>query len=342
MRAVVEGRLDPGADAFQEHMDRCLGCRACETVCPSGVEYGPATRRCEACRYRSATGAVAYAHTSARIRFGRAPGSGPVGGQAATAGTRIPDLAARVLPNTGLLGKARLALAMLAASAPARFPVQARAVGNARNSGGHVEPTPHHTVAPTVDTSSPQLRVALLSGCVQEGLFGRVNRATERVLQANGYEVVPISDQGCCGALHAHAGHNADAKNMARANVDAFTPSIISKRIDAIVVNAAGCGAAMSEYGHLLADDPEYAGRAAALSERVRDVSELLAARGPRQGGAMSLRVTYDSPCHLEHAQGIVRQPLAVLEAIPGLDRVTLDGADECCGGAGILRPDPP
>ncbi len=174
--------------------------------------------------------------------------------------------------------------------------------------------------------------MAILEGCVQAGLFGRVNRATVRVLEANGWRVVRAPGQACCGAIHAHAGDLEGARALARRNVAAFEAA----GVEAIVVNAAGCGAALKEYGHLLAGDPVWAERAAALAARVRDVAELLVERGPRRGGAVRVRVTYDAPCHLLHAQGIGDPPLALLRAVPGVEIVPLPGSDECCGGAGI------
>lgn len=176
------------------------------------------------------------------------------------------------------------------------------------------------------------LRVAVLTGCVQEGLFARVNRATEAVLAANGCTVVPVPAQRCCGALHAHGGDLEQARALARANIDAFEQA----GVDWIVVNAAGCGAAMKEYGELLAGDAAYAERARALAGRVKDVSELLVELEPVRGAALPLRVTYDAPCHLYHAQRITRAPLDLLAAIPALELVPLPGAEECCGGAGI------
>src|SRR5690606_131823 len=157
-------------------------------------------------------------------------------------------------------------------------------------------------------------------------------RATGRVLEENGCGVVEVRAQGCCGALHAHAGRLDEARELARANIDAFAAA----GVDHVVANAAGCGAAMREYGELLADDPAYAERARQFPASVRDVSELLSELGPVPGGPLPLRVTYDAPCHLHHAQHVTTAPLQLLDAIPGLERVPLPGADECCGGAGI------
>jgi glycolate oxidase iron-sulfur subunit len=167
-----------------------------------------------------------------------------------------------------------------------------------------------------------------------QGLFAETNRATERVLQMNGYACVGTAAQGCCGALHAHAGADGDARRLARRNIEAFERS----GADFVVVNASGCGAMMKDYAHLLADDPAWRARAAELASRVRDVSELLAAQGPRPGGPLALTVTSDAPCHLQHAQRVVTPPLAVLAAIPGLALRPLTDSDQCCGSAGIYN----
>jgi glycolate oxidase iron-sulfur subunit len=176
--------------------------------------------------------------------------------------------------------------------------------------------------------------VATLRGCVMDGLFSETNRATTRVLQVNGYGIIAAKGQGCCGALHAHAGDLESARALARRNIAAFDQS----GAEFIAVNAAGCGAIMKEYGHLLKDDGEWHERAVNMSARVRDVSELLAAAGPREGGPLPIRVTYDAPCHLQHAQRVTQAPLSVLAAIPGLELVPLHDSDQCCGSAGIYN----
>jgi glycolate oxidase iron-sulfur subunit len=164
-------------------------------------------------------------------------------------------------------------------------------------------------------------------------LFGHVHQATRRTLEANGYRVVEPEGQVCCGALHEHAGHRAAAQALARVNVAA-----LAQEADYVVVNSAGCGALLKGYGHLLGTDA-----ARVLAAKVRDVSELLAARGPRPGGELPLDVAYDAPCHLQHAQRVHAAPLAVLGAIPALRLQLLSSSDKCCGSAGIysvLRPD--
>jgi len=170
--------------------------------------------------------------------------------------------------------------------------------------------------------------VALFRGCVMDTLFDHVHDATRRTLEANGFRVREVIDQVCCGALHEHAGDRDAARALAERNVAAFAGSD-----DPIVVNSAGCGALLKDYGHLLGDTGQ---AGAGFGERVRDVTEVLAAVGPRPGGALEVDVVYDAPCHLQHAQRVQDPPLAVLGAIPGLRLRLLPGSDKCCGSAGI------
>jgi glycolate oxidase iron-sulfur subunit len=304
MRAAVEGSLSLDDPALTTHIDRCLGCRACETACPSGVPYG---RLLEA--------------TRATITRDRPPG---------VVARIMLTLMANDTMRAVLLGLARLArttgLVRLMARLPGRIGLANAMLEATRPS----LPTMHWTPAGT----GRRGRVATLDGCVMSGLFAHTNRATERTLTANDYALTGAPGQGCCGALHAHAGSLSRARVLARRNIGAFERS----GADYIAVNAAGCGAMMKEYGHLLADDPDWSDRARAFSARVRDVSELLAAAGPRPGGAVPTSIAYDAPCHLLHAQRVADPPLAVLRAIPGLDAVVLPDADQCCGGAGIYN----
>ena len=302
MRALVEGSLAPDDPVVRTHIDRCLGCRGCETACPSGVPYGhllEATRATISGKHPLIARAVLFAF---RHEWLLRPAL--LGGRVLRA-TRLSKLLGH-LP--GPLG---FAMAMLE-STRTRLP---RRSYDARGDGARGT-------------------VAVLLGCVMEGLFGPTNRATERVLTVNGWTVVPAPGQQCCGALHAHAGDLDAARDLARANIRAFEASGALT----IAVNAAGCGAMMKEYAGLLAADPVYAERSAAVSARVRDISELLVDAGPRRGGPVPLTVTYDAPCHLQHAQRITAQPLAVLAAIPGLTLVPLTDSDQCCGAAGIYN----
>jgi glycolate oxidase iron-sulfur subunit len=333
MRAVVEGRLDADSDAFQRHMDRCLGCRACESVCPSGVEYGFLLEHARAVAGEARPPARvvrALLATMARPAWLRLFGLAGRLGRA----TGIPAVGARILPGDGVAGRLRLALAMLAASAPASLPEpRTKGVRPAVHLGvgaaadhvraGPVRPGESKSQGPSRPGVAPRGRVALLRGCIQDQLFRRVNEATRLVLEVNGWEVVEVGDQGCCGALHAHAGDLEGAHALGVVNHGAFGAV---HGLDFVVVNAAGCGA------HLRQDpDP-------ALKGRVRDVSEVLAGEGrtPRPGAPLALEVAYDPPCHLLHAQGVDDPPRALLASIPGLTLVPLADADRCCGGAGI------
>ena len=296
MRALERGELPADDPALIEHLDACLGCRGCEPVCPSGVGYG---RGLEAAREQVArtTGFGARARAILAVFRRRAL-------------WRPIFALARVLRGTGLPARlagrsdASFTFGMLAATTPLR----------------------PSAVPPIRPATHPRGTVALFRGCVMDTLFRHVHDATRRTLLANGYRVIEVPGQGCCGALHEHAGDRADAEALARRNIAAFADDA-----DFIVVNSAGCGALLKDYGHLLGED-----RGAAFAARVRDVSELLAAAGPRVGGALPLDVAYDAPCHLQHAQGVHAEPLAVLGAIPELRLRLLPGHDKCCGSAGI------
>ncbi len=310
MRALLEGTLAPTNESVETHIARCLGCRACETVCPSGVPYG---------HLLEATRATMAEHRPipvvARTILGTFERPWML---------RLTMAGGRLLRATGvarllsrLPGRIGFAMAMLSSTTRPRAGERPYAPTDSRAPNGTQRGT-----------------VAVLTGCVMEGLFAETNRATERTLLVNDYALVDAPGQQCCGALHAHAGDDAAARRLARANIAAFERS----GAQYIAVNAAGCGAMMKEYGRLLADDPEWRVRADRMSEKVRDVSELLSAAGPRRGGAVRIRVAYDAPCHLLHAQRIASPPLDVLRAIPELELVPLAESDVCCGSAGIYN----
>ena len=312
MRALLEGSLGVDDPSVHTHIDRCLGCRACETACPSGVPYGrllEATRATLIARRPLPPVARAILAVFARPGLLR---TAMLGARLLRA-TRLPRLLAR------LRGRVGFAMAMLDATTP-RLRRPAPAADGAGMERG--------------ERTAGRVPAVVLRGCVMEGLFAGTNRATERTLVANGYELVEAPGQQCCGALHAHAGQLEEARHLARANISAFERAVPAL----IAVNAAGCGAMMKDYGHLLADDPAWSERAAAVAARVHDVSELLVAAGPAPGGPLPLRVTYDAPCHLLHAQRVVDAPLRLLAAIPGLDITPLRDADQCCGSAGIYN----
>jgi glycolate dehydrogenase iron-sulfur subunit len=320
MRGVVEGRLDV-RDSFISHIDLCLGCRACEPVCPSGVPYG---HLLEAARFEVSKAKFARGQKSESVlrfvlnRVFTRPGLLGIVFMLAR-GFRDSGLAQLMFKTSLVHGRLRFALALLLASRPA----WGKALSKVRS--------PHDAQPPARLLE----RVAILRGCVMEGLFRETNRATERVLVRNGCAILEAEGQMCCGALHTHAGQLDTAKQLARKNIEAFLES----GADRIIVNAAGCGAAMKEYSALLADDPLFADRARQFSSKVRDVSEFLVERGisePTQ--RVDVRVAYDAPCHLIHAQRIAQAPIDLLRWIPGLTLVPLRGYESCCGGAGIYN----
>ena len=301
VRALAEGTLPLDDADVRTHLDQCLGCRGCETACPSGVPYGHILEAA-----RATLNTVKPPPRIARLAL--AVFARPRLLAAVLAAARIVRLTGLAARCARLPGRTGFAFAMLAASTP----------------------RPQRSYTPR--TATPRGTVAVLQGCVMRGLFAHVNRATERTLATNGYRVVPAPAQRCCGALHAHAGDLAGARALARRNIAAFEQS----GADSIAVNASGCGLMIKEYGHLLADDPAWAARAAAIAARARDVSELLVSAGPSPGAPLHERVVYDAPCHLVHGQHLTREPLAVLGAVPSLDVTPLPNADQCCGSAGL------
>lgn len=322
MRAVSEGRLQSEAPAFIKHIDLCLGCRACETACPAGVRYGfllEAAREQILVSTKGKSGgfqdrmlALALKHifphpkrlraVFAVLRFLR--------------GSSIVRLAHAEGLVRAVSKQVDFALSLLLSTLP--------------QSASNI-----NTQVRTASAETPTLRApaTVFTGCVMDGLFKHVNDATARVLAANGNRLAEAPGQICCGALHAHAGDMETARALARRNIDAFD-DIEST----IIINAAGCGAMLKEYGELLKDSPEYAERAQSFSARVKDVSEYLAAGEIRRGATVNERVTYDAPCHLYHAQRVTSAPQQVLATIPGLDYAPLDGMQDCCGGAGIYN----
>ncbi len=313
MRALLEGDVTSDDPSLATHIDQCLGCRACETVCPSGVPYGALL---EATRATMNTSGGRGIPRVGRIILG------------VFARRRLLALAlglARVMRALGVAG--------LLARLPGRVGFAAAMLASSDSSG--------RRRAYTSRGEGTRGTVALLTGCVMQGLFAETNHATARVLARNGYRITDVPDQRCCGALHAHAGDLEGARSLARANIAAFERAMP----DHIAVNAAGCGAMLKDYAHILQDDPAWHARAMIIAARSQDVSELLAAAGPApaDAGGPTLRVAYDAPCHLLHAQRVHAAPLATLGAATGVALVPLADADQCCGGAGIynlLHPD--
>jgi len=307
IKAIAEGRIGP-TPTTTGHLDLCLQCRNCEAVCPSGVPYG---RIMEAARAQILTGDKAPISWRLRALFLR---------QVIARPGRLGTLAAflRLYRVSGLrwlaertpLLRDRVLLAPTVSGRPYR--------------GTGVLAQPEGQV---------RYRVALLTGCIMPLAFGRVHEATVRVLSRNGCEVVAPPGQACCGALHAHNGDRATAMALARRNIDAF----LEAGVDFVVVNAAGCGATMKEYGELLAGEPDYAEKARRFSAMVKDIHEFLVDLPYEPPiGRLEADVTYQDSCHLAHAQRIVDAPRAILRSIPGLRLVEMEHADRCCGNAGV------
>jgi glycolate oxidase iron-sulfur subunit len=300
MKALEDGSMAMTPDVAR-HLDLCLGCRACETACPSGVRYGELIesvrsfveeqhRRPLWDRMRRRLITLVFPHPQL---------------------LRLMLLPLRLLEVLGLLRPLR------------RFSGAVALLPELRSWEPLPEVFPAH--------APERQRVGFVAGCVAQVLFAETNWATARVLARNHCSVITPATQSCCGALYLHAGARGQALNCARRNIDTF-PADLS----AIIVNAAGCGAMLKEYGALLADDPAYAERAGAFSAKVRDITEFLAGMPlVRPCGEVRGRVTYHDACHLVHGQGVREAPRAVLRRIPGVELVEMTDSDVCCGSAG-------
>jgi glycolate oxidase iron-sulfur subunit len=309
MRAVQDGRLPLGETAVR-HVDLCLGCRACEAVCPSGVRYGElleATRDHIEKRHERPLWQQFLRRFAIEAVF-------PFPERMELA--LLPAKFIRKLKLEPLLPKfAREILALVPEGGKAvRLP----------------EVSPAHT-------AKPQGRVGFISGCVMSVLFGETNSASVRLLNRVGFDVVTPPAQSCCGALYAHGGNLEQARAAARRNIETFE----QLDVDAIIINAAGCGSTLKEYGHLLRDDPTWAARAARFSAKVKDLTEWLQ-QFPTLNSQFSIlnsttspRVTYHDACHLAHAQRITQAPRELVRAVAGEGFVEMPESDVCCGSAG-------
>lgn len=329
MRAVEENRLPLDSPIFSRHINRCLGCRACEQACPAGVEYGVLL---EAARddLRVAERRQQQTLVDRVLRFAlRYVWLQPSRLRLAFTAARLfrDSQLPLLLLNTGLLQKLspRLAfpLAMLVSSAPVAL------ADNHRRKDEKIASSRSNSPGEAVKTM-------LFTGCVTEGLFARINRATARVLRVNNCETAVPKNQVCCGALHAHAGDLEGARQLARRNIEAFGGN---EEHCPVITNAGGCGAMLLSYGHLLDNDPRYAVRAREFSARVRDISQQLELQETRIGKTVTEgATTYDASCHLLYGQRAATAPLKAIQAAgaPAFD--SLEGSDVCCGGAGIYN----
>jgi Fe-S oxidoreductase len=341
MRGLAEGRIEPDPDVLH-HLDQCLDCRACETVCPAGVPYGrmleetrgQLARRAMPAGPKRRLGEWVLRHVLPnRRRMHLAADLLRIGQSPPLAALMRSSLARRVLPRFAIQGHA-----MTPPLAPRRERALER-VAARLPAGARMEQRPDGLVF--LPAADPKARVAFFTSCVMEVMFPRINQELVRLLVVAGCEVTVPWAQTCCGALHAHAGLRRAAKDLARRNLDAFTAAT-----DYVVTDSAGCGAALREMGHLLHDDAR-AAEAETFATRVRDVSEVLAAVGlpeptarlrSARDGSRPLRVALHDPCHLAHAQRVRRQPRELLARLPGIELMELRDADACCGSAGIYN----
>ncbi|MDX6680637.1 MAG: glycolate oxidase iron-sulfur subunit [Solirubrobacteraceae bacterium] len=318
-RIVLMGAgLEEGSelsDTMVGHFDNCLGCMACVTACPSGVRYDLLIEdtRQQVERRHARTPRERLLRRALFATFphpGRLRATVPLLVAYRRSGLAAALARSRLLERAPTLHSlSELAPPVTLRDAVRRLPARTRAVGERRGT------------------------VGFLQGCVQRAYFGDVNAATVAVLAAEGFEVHTPRAPRCCGALGLHAGQEEDSLPLAKATIEAF------EGYDHVVVNAAGCGSAIKDYGHLLRDDPQWSARAAALAAKARDVHELLASVAPRAPrGAVELKVAYHDACHLAHAQGVRSQPRQLLRTIPGIELVEPREWELCCGSAGIYN----
>ncbi len=316
MKGVEDGVI-PLDGVVAQHFDKCLGCMACVTACPSGVRYDLLIESTRA-RVEEAVERPPEERAFREFVFATFP---------------YPNRLRAMIPGLWLgtkLGFARAAAGPLGKLLPSRL----------RQLAAMAPPVTLRDTMTRLPATTPakgerRARVALVAGCVQRAFFPNVNAATIRVLAAEGCEVIVPRGQGCCGALSLHSGRPDEAKRFARALIERFE----KQRLDAIIINAAGCGSTLKEYGEIFADDPLWRDRAEAFAAKVKDVNEYLATLEPRAPRKpLALRVAYHDACHLAHAQRVREQPRALLRTIPGLQLCEIPQGDQCCGSAGTYN----
>jgi glycolate oxidase iron-sulfur subunit len=316
IKKAAEGEA-PLDGRFRQHMDRCLGCMACMTACPSGVEYNKLIEPVRAQIERNMPRSLSERLFRTLI-FATFPHPKRL---------RLMALPLLVYQKSGLRTLVR------AIGIPKLLPRQLEAMESL------LPDVPAHPFERLPELirpkNAPRRRVGMLSGCVQQVFFSHVNAATARVLAAEGCEVVIPREQSCCGALMVHSGLEDEAAELAKKMIAVFEAA----KVDTVVINSAGCGSTMKEYGYLLRDDPAWAARAVAFSAKCKDISEVLCElepRSPRQ--PLKMRVAYHDACHLQHAQGVQVQPRKLLGGIPGLEVAEIPEGSLCCGSAGVYN----
>jgi len=316
MKKTQEGNA-PLDQTFRLHMDNCLGCMGCMTACPSGVQYGKLIEETRAQIERNiprTTGDSLFR----KLLFATFP---------YTTRLRLIAIPTLIYQRSGLQTLVRKS--GILRWIPPRLAAMESLLPR----------VPNRPFRRLPERTAPSLvrrrRVGMLAGCVQQVFFQHVNEATARVLAAEGFEVIIPQSQGCCGALMVHSGLEVQALDFARNIIATFEAA----QVDLIVINSAGCGSTMKEYGYLLRDDPAFAARAVAFSAKCKDISEILCDFSPlSQRHPLPMRVAYHDACHLRHAQSVFDQPRRLLAGIPGLDVVELEEASLCCGSAGVYN----
>jgi glycolate oxidase iron-sulfur subunit len=314
IKLALEGKAEMN-ESWVSHFDSCLGCVACMPACPSGVDYGKLIEATRAQIERNYQRPVAE-RLHRRFLFA-----------AFTKPDRLKFLRVPLLAYQ----KSGLQAALRAIGIFKALPKSVAAMDALLPTASPIEPV----AAITPAQGEKRQRVGLLLGCVQRTFFSHVNAATARVLAAEGCEVVAPPEQSCCGALFVHAGEEERAQELARKTIDAFEKA----DVETIVINAAGCGSNVKEYGHLLRDDADYADRAKRFAAKCKDISEILAELPPRaERKPLKARVAFHDSCHLQHAQGVRAQPRSLLQQIPGVQLLEIPESPICCGSAGIYN----
>jgi len=341
MQSAANGNapLDP---TFRRHMDNCLGCMACMTACPSGVQYDKLIEDTRAQVERNIPRTTADS-LFRRLLFATFPYPARLRFLAAPLFLYQRSGLQFLVRKSGLLKLLPKRLAAMEDLLPTvRMSSHSATRLSSRSAAeGSASALPTNNQQPTISNPSCRRRVGMLTGCVQSVFFGHVNEATARVLSAEGCEVITPPNQPCCGALMVHSGLDDQAAAMARTIIALFEAA----NVDTIVINAAGCGSTMKEYGHLLRDDPQWSARAAAFSAKCKDITEILCELPPlAPRNPLPVRIAYHDACHLRHAQGIHQQPRQLLAAVPGLEVAEIAESSLCCGSAGVynlLNPEP-
>jgi glycolate oxidase iron-sulfur subunit len=318
IKSVAEGRMEVN-EGFLDPIFTCLDCRACETACPSGVKVGTLIEQARG----QVRAAIPLRGWKKAVNKFFLRGVFPHPGRLHTLGNVL-----KVYQKSGMQKAIRKA--GLIKVLPKHLQEMERIMPNI----GRPVMKKYPRIIPA--QGEKKKRVAFFAGCVMDVMFSDINEATIRVLTRNGYEVVLPENQVCCGALHVHAGDRVEGKSLARKNIDTF---LAEEDIDAVIVNAAGCGCALKEYPELLHSDQKYHDKAEKFSKKVEDVSKFLYDNGyEKPKGRLDTTITYHDACHLAHGQGIRLEPRKLLKDIPGIEMVDLPDSDRCCGSAGIYN----